>query len=174
MNSKTKDITLSGLLIALVAVATMLITIPVPATEGFIHAGDGVIFFVAVFFGRKKGALAAGLGSALADLLLGYTMWIIPTLIVKSIMGYLVGFIAEKGTRPHVGAFDLLAVSLGATWMAFGYLVAGSFLKGSLAVGLAGLPWDLVQGFGGAALFIPVATAMGKTQLFKHQSRQSQ
>ena len=170
MSEKTKDLTLTGLLIALVTVATMMITIPVPATEGFIHAGDGVIFFIAVFFGRKKGAIAAGLGSALADLLLGYSMWIIPTLIVKSIMGYIVGYIAEKGTRPHIGVFDLIAVSVGAIWMASGYLVAGSFIKGSLSVALAGLPWDLVQGFGGVALFVPVALAMGKTQLFKHQA----
>lgn len=170
MNGKTKDLTITGLLIALVTVATMLITIPVPATEGFIHAGDGVIFFVAVFFGKRKGALAAGLGSALADLLLGYSLWIIPTLIVKSIMGYLVGYIAEKGTQQHVGFFDMFAVSAGALWMASGYLVAGSFIKGSLSVALVGLPWDLVQGFGGVVLFVPVAIALGKTQLFKHQT----
>lgn len=169
MNTKTKDLTITGLLIALVAAATMMITIPVPATEGFIHAGDGVIFFVAVFFGRKKGALAAGIGSAMADLLLGYTMWVIPTLIVKSVMGYLVGAISEKGTQPHIGRMDLLGVSIGAIWMAFGYLVAGSFLKGSLQVALTGLPWDLVQGFGGVVLFIPVAAAISRTQFFKQQ-----
>lgn len=170
MDEKTKDLTMTGLLIALVTVATMMITIPVPATEGFIHAGDGVIFFVAVFFGRKKGALAAGLGSALADLLLGYSMWILPTLIIKAIMGYLVGYIASKGTRPHIGVFDMIAVSVGAVWMASGYLLAGSFIKGSLSVALAGLPWDLVQGFGGIALFIPVALAVSKTKLFKQQT----
>ncbi len=170
MDEKTKELTMTGLLIALVTVATMMITIPVPATEGFIHAGDGVIFFVAVFFGRKKGALAAGLGSALADLLLGYSMWILPTLIVKSIMGYLVGYIAGKGKRPHIGVFDIIAVSTGAVWMASGYLLFGSVIKGSLSVALAGLPWDLVQGFGGIVLFIPVALAVGKTQLFKQQT----
>lgn len=170
MDEKTKELTMTGLLIALVTVATMMITIPVPATEGFIHAGDGVIFFIAVFFGRKKGALAAGMGSALADLLLGYSMWILPTLIVKTIMGYLVGYIAGKGTRPHIGILDIIAVSVGAIWMASGYLVAGSFIKGSLSVALTGLPWDLVQGFGGVALFIPVALAIGKTQLFKQQT----
>ncbi|MEN1759563.1 ECF transporter S component [Anoxynatronum sibiricum] len=169
MNTQTKDITLTGLLIALVAAATMLITIPVPATEGFIHAGDGVIFFVSVYFGRRKGALAAGIGSAMADLLLGYTMWIIPTLLVKSLMGYLVGAVAEKGKRNHLGMVDMIGVSLGAVWMACGYLVAGIFLKGSLQVALTGLPWDLVQGFGGVVLFIPVALAINKTRFFNHQ-----
>jgi uncharacterized membrane protein len=172
MGTHTKDLTMTGLLIALVAAATMMITIPVPATEGFIHAGDGVIFFVAVFFGRKKGALAAGIGSAMADLLLGYTMWVIPTLIVKSIMGYLVGFIAEKGKQPHVGWVDVLSVSIGALWMSFGYLVAGTFLKGSFQVALAGWPWDLVQGFGGVVLFLPIAAAISRTQFFKHQIHQ--
>ena len=169
MKTKTQELTLTGLLIALVAAATMVITIPVPATEGFIHGGDGVIFFVAVFFGKKKGALAAGIGSALADLLLGYTVWVVPTLIVKSIMGYLVGSIAEKGTQKHVAAVDVVAVSAGALWMASGYLVAGSFIKGSLQVALTGLPWDLVQGFGGVALFIPVAAAISRTRFFKQE-----
>ncbi len=166
MNNSTKELTLTALLIALVTTATMIITIPVPATEGFIHAGDGVIFFVAVFFGKRKGALAAGIGSALADLLLGYSMWIIPTLLVKSVMGYLVGAIAEKSELKQLGWLKMLGVTIGAVWMAFGYLVAGSFIKGSIQVALAGLPWDLVQGFGGIVLFVPFAAAISRTRYF--------
>ncbi len=164
---KTKDLTMIGLLTALVAVATMMITVPVPATEGFIHVGDAVIFFAAVFFGRKKGALAAGIGSGLADLLLGYTVWILPTLIVKSVMGYLVGHFAEKAGQRPLAPLTILGMSLGALWMVGGYLVAGSIIKGSLAVGLTGVPWDLVQGVGGIVLYVPVAAAMAKTRFFQ-------
>ncbi len=165
--STTKELTLVGLLTALVAVATMMITVPVPATEGFIHVGDAVIFFAAVFFGRKKGALAAGIGSGLADLLLGYTVWILPTLIVKSIMGYIVGSFAEKSDHRPLSLMTVIGLVLGVLWMVGGYLVAGSIIKGSFAVGLTGVPWDMVQGFGGIALYIPVAVAMGKTRFFQ-------
>ena len=170
MNVQTKDITLTGLLIALVAAATMVITIPVPATEGFIHAGDGIIFFAAVFFGKRKGALAAGVGSALADMLLGYTMWILPTLIVKGIMGYLTGLIAEKGSKTKMDIWQIGAVMVGAIWMAGGYLVAGSVLKGSFTVALVGLPWDLVQGVGGVILFLLLAISMRQTKMLNHLS----
>ncbi|RQD69762.1 MAG: ECF transporter S component [Tindallia sp. MSAO_Bac2] len=165
--TSTKDLTIVGLLAALVAVATMMITIPVPATEGFIHLGDAVIFFAAVFFGRKKGALSAGIGSAMADLLLGYTVWILPTLMVKSIMGYIVGSFGEKSEHKPLSPVTILGLVIGAIWMVSGYLAAGSIIKGSFAVGLTGVPWDMVQGFGGIVLYIPVAVAINKTRFFQ-------
>ena len=40
---------------------------PVPFTRGYIHLGDSMIFIAAILFGWRVGALAGGLGSALAD-----------------------------------------------------------------------------------------------------------
>ncbi|WP_250160173.1 ECF transporter S component [Caloranaerobacter azorensis] len=87
-DNSVKKLTYGGLMIALVFVATAIIPqIPIPFTEGYIHAGDSMIFVAAILLGWKYGAIAGGLGSSLADLYLGYTHWVVPTLIIKGIMG---------------------------------------------------------------------------------------
>lgn len=163
------NIIITGLLIALVTVATMLIKVPIPVANGYIHVGDSMIFLAAIFFGKRKGALAGGIGSAFADLLWGYPQWILPTLIVKALMGYLVGAIANQENEKIVNMRNVLAMSVGALWMATGYLFVGTIMTGSfMAVLIEGFPADLIQGFGGAALFIPVGIALKKTSYFKN------
>ena len=48
---KTKEICLRGLMIALVTVSTMVLQIPVSATNGYIHLGDSMILLISVFLG---------------------------------------------------------------------------------------------------------------------------
>ena len=64
---KTKELCIHGLLIALVAVCTMVFQIPVSATQGYVHLGDSMILLVGVFFGARYGMVAGGIGSALAE-----------------------------------------------------------------------------------------------------------
>lgn len=165
MENHTQNLVLTGLLMALVTVGTMMISIPVPATHGYVHGGDMMIFLAAVLFGKKKGALAGGVGSAIADLLLGYSQWIIPTLIVKGIMGYLIGSLSNGETKPILTAKNLMAMSLGVLWMAFGYYIAGGIMLGNFTAALAGVPGDLLQSAVGMALFIPIGMALKRTVL---------
>lgn len=69
---------------ALTCIATMLIQIPIPL--GYAHLGDSVILITAYLFGPVVGALAGGIGSAMADILTGYPVWAVPTLLIKTIM----------------------------------------------------------------------------------------
>jgi len=163
------NIVITGLLMALVTVATMLIKVPIPATNGYIHVGDSMIFLTAIIFGKRKGALAGGIGSAFADLFLGAPQWIIPTLIVKGLMGYLVGTVANQESEKLINIRNVLAMAIGAIWMATGYLFVSSMMYGNFMVALVeGFPMDLVQGFGGAALFIPIGIAFKKTGYFRN------
>jgi len=163
-----RDLTLIGLLTALVAVATMIIKVPIPATQGYIHLGDSMIFLAAILFGKRHGAAAAGIGSALADLLLGYTAYALPTLIIKGLMGYMVGAIADQQKESIFNIRNILAMAVGAIWMASGYLVTATIMYGDFAAALAtGFPSDLLQGFGGAALFIPLGLALKKSSFYK-------
>lgn len=163
---KIHDLTILGLLIALVAVATMMIKVPVISTEGYIHLGDSMIFLSAIIFGKKKGAVAGGIGSAMADLLLGYTHWIIPTLIIKGIMGYVVGLISDGESEKLINIRNSLALVVGGMWMVFGYFIAGGIMKGSFIVSATSIPANLIQVFGGALLFIPIGIALKKTKYF--------
>jgi uncharacterized membrane protein len=72
---KIKSIIYAGMMIALVFVATYVIKIPIPFTQGYIHAGDAMIFLSAILFGPLIGGLAGGIGSAMADLFGGYAIW---------------------------------------------------------------------------------------------------
>lgn len=83
---KTKELCIHGLLIALVAVCTMVFQIPVSATQGYVHLGDSMFLLVGVFFGARYGMVAGGIGSALADVLSGYSHWAPFTLIIKGLM----------------------------------------------------------------------------------------
>ena len=71
-NITVKQLCIKGLLTALVTMATMVISIPVPATNGYIHLGDSVISIASIFFGWEYGLIAGGLGSMMADILSGY------------------------------------------------------------------------------------------------------
>ena len=75
----------------MIVVATILIIIPVPFGNGYIHLGDAMIFLSVLILGWKYGAVAAGFGSALADLLVGYAIWSPWTLFVKGIMAAVMG-----------------------------------------------------------------------------------
>ena len=65
---KTKELCIHGLLIALVAVCTMVFQIPVSATQGYVHLGDSMILLVGVFFGARYGMVAGGCSERLQPL----------------------------------------------------------------------------------------------------------
>ena len=99
MNNKTKLLVLNGLMIALVCIATMVIQIPIPMTDGYVNIGDSIIFVTSILFGPISGMIAGGLGSALADILTGYSHWALFTLLIKGFEGYIVGTIVKKNAN---------------------------------------------------------------------------
>jgi len=115
-NNQTKKLTFGGLMVALVFVTTFSIKIPVPFTQGYIHAGDSMIFIAAILLGWKYGAIAGGVGSALADALGGYANWVIPTIIIKTIMGALVGWIAKDARERDNTTKIMLSVTMAFIW----------------------------------------------------------
>ena len=69
---------ITAVFMALTCVATMVVQIPIPL--GYAHLGDSVILICAFFFGPVVGALAGGIGSAMADILtVSYTHLTLPT-----------------------------------------------------------------------------------------------
>lgn len=98
-NETTRRIAKTALMVALIFVCTFTIKLPNPATGGYTHMGDCMAFLAVLYLGKKDGALAAGLGAALSDLLTGAMIWVLPTFIFKFIMGYIMGVILEKGNN---------------------------------------------------------------------------
>ena len=93
MDLKLKKIIMTALLAALACVATMSIRIPTPGTQGYIHPGDAIVILSGVILGPAYGLLAGGIGSALADLLGGYFIYVPITFAVKGMIAFVCGLI---------------------------------------------------------------------------------
>ncbi len=88
MNSKVvSKIVLTALFAALAYVATSIIRVPTVGTQGYVNIGDSIVLLSAWLIGGVYGALAAGIGSALADLLAQYVTYVPGTFIIKVFNG---------------------------------------------------------------------------------------
>ena len=90
-----RKLVLAALLAALTAVATMIIRIPTP-TQGYIHLGDGMVLICGILLGPGLGALAAGIGSMMADLIGGYMAWVPGTFAIKALTALLGGWLYHR------------------------------------------------------------------------------
>lgn len=145
-NIKTKELTKMAMLIALTTVMTMVIQIPIAGGNGYLNLGDMVVFLSALTLGKKGGFIVGGLGSSLADLLLGYSHYAPITLIVKGLEGYIAGSLLETKMGKKT---KLLALIIGGMWMALGYYIPEIFMYGNKAA-LVGVPANIMQGLLGA------------------------
>lgn len=169
---KTKEVCLQGLMVALVTVSTMVFQVPVSATQGYIHLGDSMILLISIFFGWRYGMVAGGVGSALADLLSGYAHWVPFSLVIKGLMGLIIGKVADYAGKE--GSFfrfrNLLGSVLGLAWMVLGYFLSGAVLKSSFLVAATSIPENLVQGAAGLVIFLVVGYAFSKAHISKYIS----
>ncbi len=171
MKGTTKELCLKGLMIALVTLSTMVFQIPVSATQGYIHLGDSIILLISVFFGWRYGMVAGGVGSALADILSGYAHWAPFTLIIKGVMGYIVGKCSQTNSGKAVISFrNVFASVAGVVWMVFGYFIGGGILKSSFTVALTSVPENMIQGVGGLVIFFVVGIALNRIPIDKYLS----
>lgn len=95
---------------ALVFAATSIIAVETPATKGFFNFGETMVYTAALLGGPLVGAVAGGVGSALADLYLGYGHYAPGTLVIKGLEGFIVGYIAWRVRRLERRGEHLLAV----------------------------------------------------------------
>ncbi len=163
---------LASLFAALTCVCTLIIRIPTPGTGGYIHPGDAVVILSGIFLGPAYGACAAGIGSALADLLGGYLIYAPITLVIKALIalitGYLCRFIHRRGMHPI-----FCAVCGGITDVLFvtgGYFVCEIFLYG-LGGAVASLFPNVIQGASGLVISLilyPVLAAVPELRRTAH------
>ncbi|BCZ45024.1 hypothetical protein psyc5s11_10910 [Clostridium gelidum] len=153
---KTKDLTKMGLMAALVFLGTFFIKIP--SISGYTHLGDCMIFVSVLILGWRKGAVAGGIGAALADLLGGYTQWIIPTLFIKAIMAMIMGIMTEK-LFPNLRFGWLIGATVGGIFQIAGYTFVRILLYGT-AMGFVELPMLIIQTVSGVALSLVLVTTL--------------
>ena len=153
MQSKTKKIVITALMAALVCVATMIIKIPSPL-KGYINLGDCIVLLSGWLLSPGYGFLAAGIGSALADLLAGYVTYAPATFLIKGAMA-LIAFACFKLMHKHVGRLPSRTIGavLAEIAMVLGYYVFEGFLYGFIPSAV-NIPANAVQGAAGLILGI--------------------
>lgn len=144
-DKQMKRLVLAALLAALTCVGTMVIKIP--SLHGYLHPGDGFVLLSGFLLGPWYGAAAAGIGSGLADLFSGYTIYVPGTLLIKALSALIAGLIYQK---KNSSAYALLGGILGELVMAAGYFLYESavFHEGAAAA----IPGNLAQGAAGVVI----------------------
>jgi len=157
-------------MIALTCVLTMVVRVPTP-TKGYLNLGDAAVLLSGWMLGPIYGAIAGGVGSALADLLSGYPIYIPATFLIKAAMAFLVSLVplrAAKGEegRPRLG-FMIAAPTAELLMVAGYYLYEAAVIGEGFAAAFAGVPGNAIQGLFGAAGAYLLIELLGRTDFFK-------
>lgn len=151
VENATKKIVLSALLAALTCVATIIIKIPSPL-KGYLNLGDCVVLLAGWMLSPVYGFLAAGLGSALADLFSGYVVYAPATFVIKGLMA-LIAYFGFKVLHKKLGNLTSRIISgiAAEAAMIIGYFVFEGFLYG-FGPSVVNIPANGVQGIAGLIL----------------------
>ena len=167
-SEKLQKLTLAGVFAALTAIFTLLIQIPSP-TKGYTNTGDVIVNLSAWVLGPVYGAAAAGIGSAMADLISGYTVYAPATLMIKAGMAA-VSCLVYKRISGKQKSFPALFAGAAAAEivMILGYAVFAGVLYGSLGSAVLSIPENIVQGVFGVAVSSAVYTALRRRSTKLH------
>ena len=148
MNSKIKRLVVAAIIAALTCVATMIIKIPSPL-KGYLNLGDCVVLLAGWVLSPAYAFISAGLGSALADLFLGYAAYAPATFIIKGLMA-LVAFYGFKLLNKKIGGLPSRIISglIAEILMVLGYFVFEGFLYG-FGASIVNIPANGMQGVAG-------------------------
>ena len=164
-HDRVLKIVLSGLFAAVIFVLTAFV--PIPLGHGYANAGDVFVVLSGVMLGPWAGLAASGVGSALADLYLGYSVYAPATFIIKGLMAVCAFLIyksakgkAEKSTVVRIA----LAYIVGELIMVSGYFLFETVLFG-VGVAVADVLGNLLQAAFSAGVGIALTTMLLRTRV---------
>ena len=151
MNNRTRKIVIAALLATLCCIATMIIKIPSPL-KGYLNLGDCIVLISGWLLPVNYSFLAAGIGSALADLFSGYVIYAPATFVIKGLMAF-VACIGFKSLSKFMNNRLSRTISGAAAevLMVVGYFIFEGFMYGFLPSAV-NIPANSVQGAAGLIL----------------------
>ena len=165
MKTKTQKIVISAMLAAFTAVATMAIKMPSPM-GGYINLGDALVLFSGWFISPLYSFLAAGIGSALADILLGYAAYAPATFVIKGLMAVTAHIFFRLLEKKFMSLSSLfISGALAELVMIFGYyLFEAVFFYGFMA-SAANIPANIMQAIFSLLMGALITNAFNKKNL---------
>ncbi|KXH76110.1 MAG: hypothetical protein AM326_07735 [Candidatus Thorarchaeota archaeon SMTZ-45] len=117
------------ILTALTTAATMIIVVPFPTSTGFLNFGDALVMLSGLLLGPLGGFFAGGVGSAVADVTLGYIQFAPITFVVKGCEGMIVGLASRQvGMTSRLTKLDIVGLVVASLVMMLGYFIGEIFL----------------------------------------------
>jgi uncharacterized membrane protein len=142
-----KKFIIAALMSALTCLTTFIIKVPSPT--GYIHPGDSFVILSGIILGPVYGALSAGIGSLLADILAGYPQYALATLIIKALTALVCSLVFRKLKRRIYSV--IVAGVFGGFIVTLGYFAVEYFMYG-FGGALSGVPLNVVQNIFGIIL----------------------
>lgn len=163
-NNATKQIVIAAMLAALTCVATMVIKIPSPL-NGYLNLGDCVVLLAGWALSPVYAFLAAGVGSALADLFSGYVLYAPATFVIKGLMA-LIAYYGFKLLNAKIGVriSRVTAGIFAEAVMVLGYFVFEGFIYG-FGASAVNVPANSIQGVVGLILGYVLVSAFEKNRI---------
>lgn len=162
---KVKKLVLAALFAALAYCATLIIHIPSPI-GGYLNLGDCIVLLAGWLLGPAYGAAAAGLGSALADLTLGYTSYIPGTFVIKALMA-VVAYYAAKAVPGKTVVKSVISGVLAEFVMVGGYFCFEATILGNGLGAAVGIASNLMQALAGIVCAVLIKLILDKKNLWK-------
>jgi len=173
-SNRTLQIVMTALMMGIIMVATMFIRIPIPATRGYVHLGDSMIFMAVLILGWRSGAVAAAFGAMLADVLSGYALYAPWTFVIKALMAIVMGlFIVllsgkKQAKIAGIPVPQIIGMVLGGMVMVAGYYAAERVIYCSWIIPLAEVPFNIAQFVFGVVIAGALAAALYRTPAKKY------
>ena len=162
-HTKLQKLVLAALFAALTYVATNIIHIPTPATNGYVNLGDCMVLLGAFLLGPVYGAAAGGIGSMLADLFLGYGHYAPGTFVIKGLVALIAALLYEKLGRTQVSRIVGGVVS--EIVMVLGYFGYASLLLGKGLAAAASIPGNIFQGTVGLVVGVLLVAVLERAKV---------
>ena len=162
LNRKTLIIT--GIMFVVIFLLTWLISVPLgierngESAKAYLNLGDAGIMLAVALLGGPWAALAAALGSALGDLVVGSAVYILPTLIIKAVMAFVAATLIKKDSS-FLGAVRTVTIS--GLWMTIGYFIYDLIFMGDFVCASALLVLNLLQVVANGVIAVPLLKLLG-------------
>ena len=154
-----KNIVITAIFAALTFTLTM-VHVPSPASGGYIHLGDSMIYLAASILPFPYASLPGAIGGGLADLLSGAVQYMAFTIIIKALLT--IPFTAKK--EKIIGTQNIIALFIGCFITVGGYFGCGWILNG-LGGAIAEIPGNLFQAIGSGIIYILLAVALDAVKI---------
>lgn len=148
MKRSARLLAICSMLTAMTCIATMIIRVPTIGTGGYVNIGDAFVLVSAWMLGNPWGAVAAGAGSALADILSGYAVYAPATAAIKFAMAFACSVVFTATGKRNVHRFVSFALGslVAEVIMVAGYFVYESTVMGYGSAAFASVISNIVQG----------------------------